>query len=298
MDELRPSPSTACIDELYCKEWSCFYAERRRLLTRLFWFAGGLAASTFLFLATQGDHYPPLLVRTAIAFSFGLFLIASFAQWFFFVWQMATWPCPRCAKRFFFSMLGFDPFFTRRCKHCGLLRLKKAEALKSRKSISIPSPFGLIFVPLLLVLGGLSIPITAIKRQVNRSRHNRLLSDMRRQSRVVTLSEIQERVNKDGGTLIVERKFPKGPVRRWWTPEDIFALSPYPLGSPINAFEDSPFIDAAEWCRERYTDVQHGSAALIVDSSLDALAECIHWIEIPWMDIDFRVLDASPHNRK
>ncbi len=39
----------------------------------------------------------------------------------------ATWPCPRCAKRFFFSAFAFDPFFTRRCRHCGLLLLKKAE---------------------------------------------------------------------------------------------------------------------------------------------------------------------------
>jgi hypothetical protein len=138
MDELRYSPSAPNTDALYCEEWSCFYAERRRLLARLFWFAAGLAISAFLFVATQGDHHPPLLVRTAIASSLGLFLIASFAQWFLFVWQMATWPCPRCAKRFFFSILAFDPFFTMRCRHCGLLRLKNAEARNPKHDVPEP----------------------------------------------------------------------------------------------------------------------------------------------------------------
>jgi hypothetical protein len=80
-----------------------------------------------LLVATLGDYHPPLVLRIAIAVSFGLLLIASLAQWFFFLWEMATWPCPRCAKRFFFSAFAFDPFFTRRCRHCGLLLLKKAE---------------------------------------------------------------------------------------------------------------------------------------------------------------------------
>jgi hypothetical protein len=124
MDELRPSASAGTSDEQYREEWHCFYTERRRVLIRLFWFAGGLAISALLLVITQDDRHPPLIVRIAIAFSLGLLLIACLAQWSFFVWQMATWPCPRCTKRFFFSAFAFDPFFSRCCKHCGLLRLK------------------------------------------------------------------------------------------------------------------------------------------------------------------------------
>jgi endogenous inhibitor of DNA gyrase (YacG/DUF329 family) len=126
MDELRPSASAAS-GEPYREEWRCFYAERRRLLIRVFWFASGLAVSALLLVATLGDHHPPLVVRIAIAVSFGLLLIAFLAQYFFFLWEMATWPCPRCAKRFLLSAFAFDPFFTRRCKHCGLLLSKNAE---------------------------------------------------------------------------------------------------------------------------------------------------------------------------
>jgi hypothetical protein len=127
MDELRPSASVGSSDEQYREQWSCFYTERRRLLIRLFWFASGLVVSASLLVATQGDHHSPLVPRIAIAFSFGLLLIACLAQWFFFVWQMGTWPCPRCAKRFFLSAFAFDPFFTRRCRHCGLPRLKNVK---------------------------------------------------------------------------------------------------------------------------------------------------------------------------
>jgi hypothetical protein len=132
MDELWQSASAAGGDEQYREEWSYFYAERRRLLIRLFWFASGLAVSALLLVATLGDHYPPLVARIAIAVSFGLLLIAFFAQWFSFLWEMATWTCPRCAKRFFLSAFAFDPFFTCRCRHCGLLLLKNAE-VKSLK---------------------------------------------------------------------------------------------------------------------------------------------------------------------
>jgi hypothetical protein len=127
MGELWSSASAANGDEHYREEWSCFYAERRRLLIRLFWLASGLAVSALLLVATLGGHYPPLVVRSVIAVSFGLFLIAFLGQWFFFLWKMATWPCPRCAKRFFFSALAFDLFVTRRCRHCELVRLKNAE---------------------------------------------------------------------------------------------------------------------------------------------------------------------------
>jgi type IV secretory pathway VirB3-like protein len=127
MDELRPSPSAAANDRQFREEWHSFYMERRRSLIHLFWFAGGLALFTLLLVVTRDDRHSPLIIRIAIAFSLGLLLIACLAQWFFFVWQMATWPCPRCAKRFFFSAFAFDPFFSRRCKHCGLLRLKDGQ---------------------------------------------------------------------------------------------------------------------------------------------------------------------------
>jgi hypothetical protein len=102
----------------------------------------------------------------------------------------------------------------------------------------------------------------------------------------VAFSEIEEQANCGGGTLIIERRLPKGPVRHWWTPEDIYVQCPFPLGSPINPFESSPFVDAVGWCRERYTDVQKGTAALVADRVIPPLAAKIpnrlRWFEIPF----------------
>ena len=133
MGESRLSDSVASGDERYREEWCFFYAQRRRLVVRLFWLVGGLAVTALLLVATQGDHFPPLIARIAIAVSFGLLLIAYLAQSSFFLWEMATWPCPRCAKRFFLSAFAFDPFFTHRCRHCGLLRLKNAEVNRLKR---------------------------------------------------------------------------------------------------------------------------------------------------------------------
>ncbi|UWZ85019.1 hypothetical protein [Occallatibacter riparius] len=125
MDELRPGGFVSTGD--YREQWSCFDAERRRLLIRLSALAGGLAVSVLLLFSRLSDPHSPVVVRVAISGSFVLLVIAFLAQWFFFVWEMGTWPCPRCAERFFLSAFAFDPFFTRRCRHCGLLRLKNAE---------------------------------------------------------------------------------------------------------------------------------------------------------------------------
>ncbi|SRR5579871_2512013 len=156
-----------------------------------------------------------------------------------------------------------------------------------RRPITIPSPLGLVFVPVLLLLGGLSIPVGLIQRQLARRRRHQFLSDMRSRGRVVAFSEIEEAANYGGGTLVIERAFPKGLVRHWWTPEDIYVQCPYPLGSPVNPFESSPFLDAVGWCRDRYTDVQKGTAALVVADRVipspfaAKIPDRLRWFEIP-----------------
>lgn len=124
--ELGLSNSAGSGGEVYREEWRFFYAERRRLLIRLLWLAGGLGVFGCLLFTAPVDRFPRV-AQITIALPFGLFLIALPVQWFLFVWQMGTWPCPRCAKRFFLSIFAFDPFFGVRCRHCGLLRLRKSE---------------------------------------------------------------------------------------------------------------------------------------------------------------------------
>ena len=128
MDQLQLSDSTARSDDYYREEWHFYYAERRRLLIRLLWMAAGLGICLLLLFSSQVDKYPRF-AQVLLTLPFGLLLIALPIQWFKFVWELRTWPCPRCAERFFTSAFVNNPF-GRRCRHCGLLRLKPSE-LKS-----------------------------------------------------------------------------------------------------------------------------------------------------------------------
>lgn len=123
MDELRLSNSVIRGDQYYREQWSFFYAERRRLLIRLFWLAAGLGVC-FLSFATLVDKYPR--VAQIFAVPLAILLLALPFQWFHFVWTMRTWNCPRCGEYFFTSTLVNNPF-GRRCRHCGIIRPKRSE---------------------------------------------------------------------------------------------------------------------------------------------------------------------------
>ena len=128
MGELRFSDTAAIDDEGFREEWGRFYAVRRRLLIRLLWMAAGLGICMLVLFTKQADKYSHF-EQVLLTLPLGLLLIALPIQWIKFVWELLTWPCPRCAKSFFTSGFGNNPF-VRRCRHCGLLRLKPSE-LKS-----------------------------------------------------------------------------------------------------------------------------------------------------------------------
>ena len=123
MNQLGLCNSAQRSDEYYRDQWSSYYAERRRLLARMFWLALGLSVGFLLFIAVGGRHRPLAFI---LAVPLTILLIALPAQWFVFVWRMRTWTCPRCGEYFFTSNLVNNPF-GRRCRHCELVRLKESE---------------------------------------------------------------------------------------------------------------------------------------------------------------------------
>lgn len=71
---------------------------------------------------------------------------------------------------------------------------------------------------------------------------------------------------KDGhGTLIVERFSFKGPIRMWWTADNIYDLCPYPLADWATMVYDTDYDAVRDWCHERYTSAT--ASALLVDGS-------------------------------
>jgi hypothetical protein len=121
---------------------------------------------------------------------------------------------------------------------------------------------GIAMMPVLLVGAGLAISSAAVLRWKRRYQENTLRTAMRAQGRVILWTSFLEKMRASGGTCIEERFSPKGPVRFWWTQEDVYAESPHKIIDWFTMHKGgaaSPFV---HWCRERYTG-GNGSAVLV-----------------------------------
>ena len=89
--------------------------------------------------------------------------------------------------------------------------------------------WAVVFVPLLFVGAALSIPYSAIKNRRRTRQERRFASLMDLHGRTIPWNNFIAEVDARMGTLVVERFSFKGPVRRWWTSENVYDLCPYPL---------------------------------------------------------------------
>jgi hypothetical protein len=151
---------------------------------------------------------------------------------------------------------------------------------------------GVVSIPFILALACLAIPYIILLNWWRQHREHTLRLRMREQGRLINWQEFLRHLRERGGTCIEEKFSPKGPVRFWWTAEDVGRQSPYTI---IDWFtmrkgrQHEPFI---RWCRSRYTDAAGGSA-LLVDATMvprreiyTLWAECrsgarkARWIEV------------------
>jgi hypothetical protein len=70
-------------------------------------------------------------------------------------------------------------------------------------------------------------------------------------------------MHTDGGTCIEEKFSPKGPVRFWWTPENLQRESPHEIIDWFTMRKGRRYEPFVHWCRERYTGAEKGSAVLV-----------------------------------
>ena len=144
------------------------------------------------------------------------------------------------------------------------------------RSAREPKPFsaylttalGVLLVPVFAIVALLAVPYILVLRWMRQHHEHRFRMRMKSYGRLMTWADFV-RAMHGGGTCIEERFSPKGPVRFWWTPENVQGESPYPI---IDWFtmrkgrQAEPFI---RWCRERYTGAKAGRAVL-VDTGLVA----------------------------
>ena len=127
--------------------------------------------------------------------------------------------------------------------------------------------FGVLLVPLLMLGACFAFPYAFVLRWMRQRRERKFKVLMKSQGRLIPWPELVRDLCNAGGTCIEERFSPKGPVRFWWTGEDVRKESPYEI---VDWFtmrkgrKGEPFV---HWCRERYTSAD-GGIAMLADVAL------------------------------
>ena len=126
---------------------------------------------------------------------------------------------------------------------------------------------GVLLIPVLLLGACFAIPYTVVLRWMRQRREHKLKLLMKSRGRLIAWLELVHDLRDSGGTCIEERFSPKGPVRFWWTKEDVHRESPYEIidwFTMRKGFRGEQFV---HWCRARYTSADTGRAVL-VDTTL------------------------------
>lgn len=131
-------------------------------------------------------------------------------------------------------------------------------------------PLAFVFIPLLFILAGLSIPYVLVMRGCIAIREHRLLRRLVRRGRAIGWCDVEQHLAAGQGTLIIEQA-QKETVRFWWTTDDVISHSPV----PIPAFDDldfmrlSPPTPFVAWCHAKYLAADAGTALLSRPKGLD-----------------------------
>ena len=135
-----------------------------------------------------------------------------------------------------------------------------------RKGITVPMPFSLLLLPVILLAGLVSIPCTAVWKRIYRRRRRELETRMKAQRRTIGWAEFVKAFQANEGTLIDVRSSFKESCW-WWTSDSVRGLSPFPVHDWLTMLEERAVDPFVFWCWERYTSPETGSAFLIIPSS-------------------------------
>jgi hypothetical protein len=132
----------------------------------------------------------------------------------------------------------------------------------------LTAALGVLLIPVFAAVALLAVPYVFILRWTRQHGEHRFRMRMKSAGRLMTWADFV-RAMHGSGTCIEERFSPKGPVRFWWTQEDVYGESPYEIIDWFTMRKGraaEPFI---RWCRQRYTGAD-GGQAMLVDTGLVA----------------------------
>ncbi|MGH9563248.1 MAG: hypothetical protein ACRD3S_17475 [Terracidiphilus sp.] len=132
-----------------------------------------------------------------------------------------------------------------------------------KRGITVDAPWSLLFIPVLLLIGGISIPVAFVQRGIWKKRAKRLEVEMKRAGRLMAWPDFRKEMADGHGTAIEERHGFKGPVRHWWTPENLSDAYSGSISDWLEMIKNSDYDPFTFWCRHRYTDPKNGTAYLV-----------------------------------
>ena len=135
---------------------------------------------------------------------------------------------------------------------------------KKQPSTASNVVLGVAMMPVLLAGAGLVISSASVLRWKRRHQERSLRAAMKAQGRVLIWADFLEKMRALGGTCIEERFSPKGPVRFWWTRDDVSAESPHRIIDWFTMHKGGAATPFVHWCREHYTGA--GGRAMLVDT--------------------------------
>ena len=122
---------------------------------------------------------------------------------------------------------------------------------------------GIAMIPVLFVGACVAIPYTLGARWLRLHGEHKLRSLMKSRGRLLAWPDFERVLHQTGGTCIEEKFTAKGPVRFWWTPEDVRRESPHEIANWITMRKGRHCEPFVHWCRARYTSADAGSAMLV-----------------------------------
>ena len=122
---------------------------------------------------------------------------------------------------------------------------------------------GMLLVPFVFAGACFAVPYSFLLRLRQQRREDALKSLMKSQGRFISWAEFVRSMRESGGTCIEERFSAKGPVRFWWTRENVYSESPHEIIDWFTMRKGGRYVPFILWCRERYTAANGGGATLV-----------------------------------
>ena len=153
---------------------------------------------------------------------------------------------------------------------------------------------GVLLIPVLLAGACLAIPFGFVLRWMRQHREHAFRMRMKSRGRLKPWPEFVRDLRETGGTCIEERFSPEGPVRFWWTGEDVCRESPHEIIDWFTMRKGRKGEAFVGWCRERYTSADGGSA-MLVDTGLTPRREIYAlWAECRSEAMTARWVEVAP----